>query len=162
MFCFKCGSDISAQDTVCPVCGAAVNRTEEGGPLPPQHKAVSFGDRAAAMGIDLLILLGVWFLLFQLVYTVSFYLLPVLFVFYFTWTVGGARQATLGQRCLKLKVVNTRTGGSVGYVRALVRALVTAVSIGVVGLGCALYFITDGRMLHDLISGTCVVLPEEK
>ena len=162
MFCFKCGSDISAQDSVCPVCGAAVNRTEEGGQLPPQHKTVSFGDRAAAMGIDLLILLGVWFVLFQLTYGVSFYLLPLLFLLYFTWTVGGVRQATWGQRCLKLKVVNTRTGGGVGYVRALVRALVMAISIGVAGLGCALYFITDGRMLHDLISGTRVVLPEEK
>ncbi len=162
MFCFKCGSDISAQDSVCPVCGAVVNRTEEGGQLPSQHKAVSFADRAAAMGIDLLILLGVWFLLFQWLYTVSFYVLPIIFLFYFTWTIGGVRQATWGQRCLKIKVVNTRTGGGVGYVRALIRAVVMAVSLGIVGLGCVLYFITDGRMLHDLISGTRVVSPGEK
>ena len=162
MFCFKCGSDISEQDRVCPVCGASVNRTEEVGQLPPQHKAVSFADRAAAMGIDMLILLGVWFLLFQLVYTVSFYLLPVLFLFYFTWSIGGVRQATWGQRCLKIRVVNTRTGGAVGYARALVRAAMLGVSIGVVGLGCVIYFITGGRMLHDLVSGTQVVSPLEK
>lgn len=162
MFCFKCGSDISDKDSVCPVCGAAVNRTEEGGQLPPQHKSVSFADRAAALGIDLLILLGVWFVLFQLTYAVSFYLLPPIFLFYFTWTVGGVRQATWGQRCLKIRVVNTRTGGAVGYVRALVRTLAMMVSIGVAGLGCVLYFIADGRMLHDLISGTRVVLPDEK
>lgn len=162
MFCFKCGSDISDKDSVCPVCGAAVNRTEEGGQLPPQHKSVSFADRAAALGIDLLILLGVWFVLFQLTYAVSFYLLPPIFLFYFTWTVGGVRQATWGQRCLKIRVVNTRTGGAVGYVRALVRTLAMMVSIGVAGLGCVLYFIADGRMLHDLISGTRVVLSDEK
>lgn len=162
MFCFKCGSDISAQDSVCPVCGAAVNRTEESGQLPQQHKAVSFADRAAAMGIDLLVLLGVWFVLFQLTYSISFYLLPVLFLAYFTWTVGGARRATWGQRCLKIEVVNTRTGGEVGYVRALIRALALTVSIGVAGLGCVLYFVTDGRMLHDLISGTRVISPGDK
>lgn len=162
MFCFKCGSDISPQDKICPVCGASVNSMEECGQLPAQHKAVSFGDRAAAFGIDLLILLGVWFVLFQFTYMVSFYLLPALFLFYFTWTVGGTRRATWGQRCLKIEVVTTRTGGEVGYVRALVRAVLLAVSIGLAGLGCVLYFITDGRMLHDLISGTRVVAPAEK
>ncbi len=162
MFCFKCGSDISAQDSVCPVCGAPVNHTDEGKPLPSQHKVVSFADRAAAMGIDMLILLGVWFVLFQLTYAASFYLLPAIFLFYFTWTVGGARRATWGQRCLKIEVVSTRTGGSVGYVRALIRAVVLVVSIGIAGLGCVLYFLTDGRMLHDLLSGTQAVSPSEK
>lgn len=157
MFCFKCGSDISAQDSVCPVCGAPVHSTEQSEPLSSQYKTVSFADRAAAMGIDVLILLGVWFVLFQFTYAISFYLLPGIFLFYFTWTVGGTHRATWGQRCLKIKVVNARTGAGAGYIRALIRALVLIVSIGVVGVGCALYFITGGRMLHDLISGTQVV-----
>lgn len=162
MFCFKCGADVSAQDTVCPVCGAPVNQTQESGQLPPLHKNVSFRDRAVAFGIDVLVLLLIWFVLFQFFLSLSFYLLPAIFVVYYTLCFGGKYAASFGQRCMRIRVVDTKTGGAPGYGKALLRAIMLAVSVGFLGLGCLLCFVTDGRMLHDMLSGTRVVFPEEK
>ncbi len=161
MFCFKCGADVSAQDTVCPVCGAPVNQTQASGDLPPAHREVSFRDRALSFAIDMLVMLGVWFVMFQFLYGVSFYLLPVVMLAYFTVTVGGQRAATFGQRCMKIRVVNTKTGGAPSYSKALLRAVFLLIAVGFLGLGCALYFVAGGRMLHDLVSGTRVVDPGE-
>lgn len=162
MFCFKCGADVSAQDTVCPVCGAPVNQTQEGGELPPMHQSVSFRDRAAAFGIDVLVMLVIWYVLFRFFYGISFYLLPVVFVGYYTVCFGAGHAASFGQRCLSMRVVNTKDGSHPGYLRAFLRAIVMAVSIGFVGLGCFLSFVTNGRMLHDIASGTQVVRPGKK
>ncbi len=162
MFCFKCGADVSAQDAVCPVCGAPVNQTQESGELPPAHREVSFRDRALSLAIDMLVMLGIWFVMFQFLYGISFYLLPIVLLAYFTGTVGGVRAASFGQRCLKIRVVDTRTGGAPGYSKALLRAVFLVISVGLLGLGCVLYFMTGGRMLHDLVSGTRVVDPGEK
>lgn len=162
MFCFKCGADISDRDTVCPVCGASVYQVQESGQLPPTHSAVSFRDRALSFGIDLLMLLVIWFGLSLVMYRVPFYLLTAIFVLYFTLTIGGPHAASFGQRCLKIRVVNTKTGQAPGYAKALLRALFLYLSVGVFGLGCVLFFITGESMLHDLISGTRVVHPNEK
>lgn len=162
MFCFKCGADVSAQDTICPACGAPVNQTQESGELPPAHQDVSFKNRALSFAIDMLVLLGVWFVMFQFLYGISFYLLPVAFLVYFTVTVGGPRAATFGQRCVRIRVVDTKTGGAPGYPKALLRAVMLMVSVAFLGLGCALYFIAGGRMLQDLASGTSVIHPGEK
>lgn len=162
MFCFKCGADVSAQDTVCPVCGAPVNQTPQGGELPPTHQSVSFRDRAAAFGIDVLAMLVIWFVLFRFFYGISFYLLPVVFVGYYTVCVGAGHAASFGQRCMGMRVVNIKDGGRPGYLKAFLRALVMAVSVAFLGLGCFLSFITNGRMLHDIASGTQVVRPSKK
>ncbi len=162
MFCFKCGADVTAQDTVCPVCGAPVNLTQDSGELPPAHREVSFRDRALSFAIDILVMLGIWFVMFQFLYDISFYLLPVAVLAYFTVTVGGVRAATFGQRCLKMRVVDTKTGRAPGYPKALLRGVFVLISVGLFGLGCVLYFVTGGRMLHDLVSGTRVVDPGEK
>lgn len=162
MFCFRCGADVSAQDKICPVCGASVNQTQESGPMPPLHKEVSFRERATAFGVDVLVLLLIWFVLFQFFLSLSFYLLPAVFVVYYTLCFGGKHAASFGQRCMRMRVVDTKTGGAPGYGRALLRAAVLSVSVGFLGLGCLLYFVTGGRMLHDILSGTRVVFPEEK
>ncbi len=162
MFCFKCGADVSDRDTVCPVCGAPIHQTQEGGELPPAHREVSFRDRALSFAIDMLVLLGIWFVMFQFLYGISFYLLPILFLVYFTVTVGGVRSASFGQRCMKIRVVDTKTGRAPGYPKAILRAVFLLVSVGIVGLGCILFFITGDRMLHDLVSGTRVIDPDEK
>jgi uncharacterized RDD family membrane protein YckC len=162
MFCFKCGADVSAQDTVCPVCGAIVNRAQESGELPPMHQSVSFRDRAAAFGIDVLVMLVLWYVLFRFFYGISFYLLPVVFVGYYTVCVGARHAASFSQRCMGMRVVNTKDGGHPGYLKAFLRALVMVVSIGLFGLGCFLSFVTKGQMLHDIVSGTQVVRPGKK
>ena len=162
MFCFKCGADVSAQDTVCPVCGAIVNQAQGSGELPPTHQSVSFRDRAAAFGIDVLVMLVLWYVLFRFFYGISFYLLPVVFVGYYTVCVGARHAASFGQRCMGMRVVNTKDGGHPSYLKALLRALVMVVSIGLFGLGCFLSFVTKGQMLHDIVSGTQVVRPDKK
>jgi uncharacterized RDD family membrane protein YckC len=126
------------------------------------HQSVSFRDRAAAFGIDVLVMLVLWYVLFRFFYGISFYLLPVVFVGYYTVCVGARRAASFGQRCMGMRVVNTKDGGHPGYLKAFLRALVMVVSIGFFGLGCLLSFVTKGQMLHDIVSGTQVVRPGKK
>ena len=158
VFCFKCGADLSEADSVCPVCGTAVNRSHQSGRIRQEDRDVSFGDRAASFGIDALVLLVVWYVLFRFFYTVSFYLLPIIFVAYFIISFGGRHGATFGQRCLKIRVVDTKTGEHPAWIRAILRGVLLVC----VPVGCLFYFVCKGRMLQDILSGTRVVYLGEK
>ena len=162
MFCFKCGADVSARDSVCPVCGASVNQTQKEKKLSSPYERASFSARATAFGLDVIILLLAWFVLFSFTFVISFYLLPILYLVYYTVTVGGRHAASLGQRWMNICVVDTKTGDHPGYVRAFVWAIASVLSVGAIGLGCFLCFITGGRMLHDLLSGTQTIEKPEK
>jgi uncharacterized RDD family membrane protein YckC len=64
--------------------------------------------------------------------------------------------ATLGHRLQNLRVIDLRTGGSLSYVRALVRAALKLL-IGIIGfLGMA--FTRRHQALHDLLTGSAVCI----
>jgi len=54
---------------------------------------------------------------------------------YFTAFIGAERGQTLGQMALGIRVVGLDTGGSIGYVRALIRWVVSLISAAVILLG---------------------------
>lgn len=74
--------------------------------------------------------------------------------------IGGGEGQTLGKRTLGIMVVDERTGGPIGYERALVRSLVLLLMV----LPCCLGLLSvlsarseRGRGWHDRVAGSVVV-----
>jgi len=77
---------------------------------------------------------------------------------YFTLTEGGPRGAGLGKRALGLRVVDQRTGGSIGYSRAFVRWLTQCVSAMFCFLGYFwMLWDPEKQCWHDKLAGDVVV-----
>ena len=78
---------------------------------------------------------------------------------YFTAFIGAERGQTLGQMALGIRVVGLDTGGSIGYVRALIRWVVSLISAAVILLGY-LWMLWDKekQCWHDKAANDVVVL----
>jgi len=78
---------------------------------------------------------------------------------YFTAFIGADRGQTLGQMALGIRVVGLDTGGSIGYVRALIRWVVSLISAAVILLGY-LWMLWDKekQCWHDKAANDVVVL----
>jgi uncharacterized RDD family membrane protein YckC len=79
---------------------------------------------------------------------------------YFTYFEGGASGQTLGKKLLGIRVIDLRTGGSIGYGRAFIRYVGRFVSAIVLLLGY-LWMLWDKekQTWHDKFAGS-VVVPE--
>ena len=77
---------------------------------------------------------------------------------YFTAFIGAERGQTLGQMALGIRVVGLDTGGSIGYVRALIRWVVSLISAAVFLLGY-LWMLWDKekQCWHDKAANDVVV-----
>ncbi len=77
---------------------------------------------------------------------------------YFTAMIGSERGQTLGQMALGIRVIDLDTGAPIGYVRALVRWVVSIVSAIVILLGY-LWMLWDGenQCWHDKAANDVVV-----
>src|SRR5436305_13039898 len=78
---------------------------------------------------------------------------------YFTAFIGAERGQTLGQMALGIRVVGLDTGGSIGYLRALIRWVVSLISAAVILLGY-LWMLWDKekQCWHDKAANDVVVL----
>ena len=117
-----------------------------------------FWQRFAAVVVDD-VLIGAFALLLILAfkrggYVVSFILAPL----YFTYYEGGASGQTIGKRMLRIRVVDTRTGASIGYGRGFVRYLGRLVSAFFLYLGY-LWMLWDPekQCWHDKFANDVVV-----
>jgi len=86
------------------------------------------------------------------VYQMFLYLESLLFFVYF-WTFKGQ---TLGMQVWRLQLIS-ESGHLLNPRQALVRFLVTTLSIGCFGIGFLWMLAPHGRALHDLLTGTRVV-----
>ena len=77
---------------------------------------------------------------------------------YFTAFIGAERGQTLGQMALGIRVVGLDTGGSIGYLRALIRWVVSLISAAVILLGY-LWMLWDKekQCWHDKAANAVVV-----
>lgn len=109
-----------------------------------------------------LVMLPLWllnlFTFFLLTAALAFLWAAPLFVIYYTLTVGSDLGATLGMRCLGLRVRDW-TGGKAGYLHAFIASALfwflvpmTGGLILLVGL-----FSDRRRQIHDMLSGTVVI-----
>ena len=146
MFCFKCGADVSAQDTVCPVCGASVNQVNE---TERDCAAVTFLDRVKAFGIDLLVIVCIWTALFIFLWGITPWLAAPIYVLYFSLSRG----TTVGMRKISARVIDEKTERPPTFLKSLIR---TAVLL-IFPVGFITFFFCKGSMLHDLVSGTRVI-----
>ena len=139
--------------------------------LPIPFVRASLGGRTLAYLLDIGFILaftGVLTLLITLIGIVTFGLgwtlfavLPASGILYSAITVGGARQSTIGQRMMGLRVVAPESGAHVDFITAAVHALLFYVAISTfllwcVDLGFGLMR-ADRRLGHDLLLGLAVV-----
>ena len=139
--------------------------------LPVPFVRASLGGRTLAYLLDILFILaftGLLTLLITLIGIVTFGLgwtlfavLPASGILYSAITVGGARQSTIGQRMMGLRVVAPESGARVDFITAAVHALLFYVAISTFLLWCVdLAFglmRADRRLGHDLLLGLAVV-----
>lgn len=139
--------------------------------LPVPFVRASLGGRTLAYLLDIVFILAFTGLLTLLITVIGlitfglgwtlFAVLPVSGILYSAITVGGARQSTLGQRMLGLRVVAPESGAPVDLVTAAVHALLFYVAVSTFLLWCAdLGFgllRSDRRLGHDLLLGLAVV-----
>ncbi len=85
-------------------------------------------------------------------------LTPLLSLAYFTILEGGPLGAGVGKRALGLRVVDKRTGGSIGYPRAFVRWLTQIISALCLFLGYLwMIWDPDRQCWHDKFAGDVVI-----
>lgn len=118
----------------------------------------SFGQRFGAGFIDGIIV-GIISLILRLVLGSTGQLVGALVgLAYTAYLEGGATGQSIGKRVLGIRVVDTRTGGPIGYGRGAVRWLVAIVSAIPIFLGY-FWMLWDGekQMWHDKASTSYVV-----
>lgn len=77
---------------------------------------------------------------------------------YLTVLEGGPRGQTLGKRALGIRVIDTQTGGPIGYGRAFVRAIGRYLSTIVILLGYFwMLWDRERQCWHDKLAGDYVV-----
>jgi uncharacterized RDD family membrane protein YckC len=132
-----------------------------GAPVPdgPSGPRAGFWRRVGATIVDALVLaipLAILFAIFDRAAAQALgTLLSYAYVVYFEGSPSGQ---TLGKRALGIRVIDFRTGGPIGYGRALVRAIVEIFSGLVVFLGY-LWMLWDGekQTWHDKAANSVVV-----
>ena len=131
-----------------------------------QFASARFPRRLGALFYDGLLILALWMIstlvviglndrqepLQGPVYQMFLYLESLLFFVYF-WTFKGQ---TLGMQVWRLQLIS-ESGHLLNPRQALVRFLVTTLSIGCFGIGFLWMLAPHGRALHDLLTGTRVV-----
>lgn len=129
------------------------------------------GTRCLAFLIDIAIIavltvvfgfavLFIGFLTFGLGWGLYFILGPATAILYSAFTVGGARQSTIGMRLMGLRVVTT-DGGRPDMIVAAAHALLFYVAAGtfvlwLIVVGVA-FLRRDRRLGHDLVTGLTVI-----
>jgi uncharacterized RDD family membrane protein YckC len=147
--------------------------TATAGGVPATARAAGLGGRLVAYLVDILILTGIFVLLWVailvlgiLTLTLGWWLWTLLFppligIAYSALTVGGPAQATIGMRMLGFKVVDAGTGGPVDKVTAAVHALLFYIGAGTFLLWVIDVLIglarDDRRLGHDLLVGVTLV-----
>jgi uncharacterized RDD family membrane protein YckC len=118
-----------------------------------------FWRRVAAVLIDGLIL-GVLYgvLLLVVDYGIAYLLYLVANYTYFTVLEGGPSGQTVGKRALRIRVIDFRAGGPIGYGRGFLRNIAKLLSGFVFGLGY-LWMLWDSekQTWHDKLATTVVV-----
>ena len=131
-----------------------------------QFRNAGFSRRLGACFYDGLLILALWMIstlvvigmndrqepLQGPVYQLFLYLESLLFFVYF-WTFKGQ---TLGMQVWRLQVIS-ESGHLLNPRQALVRFLITTLSIGCFGMGYLWMLAPHGRALHDLLTGTRVI-----
>ena len=127
----------------------------------PSGPRAGFWRRFAAYFIDAVILgivQGILTAIFSDNVGIAYVLSTAINWGYFTYFEGGARGQTVGKMALSIRVLDLKTGGSIGYGRAFIRQLVRIVSGLVIALGY-LWMIWDRekQTWHDKAAGSVVV-----
>lgn len=131
----------------------------EVGPLGAVPLA-TLGGRLAARLCDLALLFVPVYLVFAVVLgarTLSVVLISAGALVVYDALLTAKSGATPGKRIANIKVVRTGTGGPVGLGRAVLRALVCAVSGWLITAVFALVDERTHRGLHDRLTGTVVI-----
>jgi uncharacterized RDD family membrane protein YckC len=125
-----------------------------GGPSGPR---ANFGQRLAGYLIDAILTGVVVGILYQI--SVALYLIGLLgIIAYWVVLVGNARGQTVGMMALNIRVVDTATGGPIGYGRSFLRWLMMLIGAIPLYLGW-FWMIWDPQKQtwHDKVANTYVV-----
>jgi uncharacterized RDD family membrane protein YckC len=125
-----------------------------GGPSGPR---ANFGQRLAAYLIDGIATGVVVGILYQI--SVVLYLIGILgIIAYWVILVGNARGQTVGMMALNIRVVDTATGGPIGYGRAFLRWLMMLIGAIPIYLGWFwMLWDPQKQTWHDKVANTYVV-----
>jgi uncharacterized RDD family membrane protein YckC len=118
-----------------------------------------FGTRLGAFIIDILILsIPTFIVLVATDQTVANIVSTVLGIVYYTAFEGSATGQTLGKRALGIRVIDFRTGGRLGYGRALLRYIGRILSSIPIFLGYFwMLWDKENQTWHDKIANSVVV-----
>ncbi len=125
-----------------------------GGPSGPR---ANFGQRLAAYLIDA-ILIGVVVVALYYISTILYLIGGLGAIAYWVVLVGNGRGQTVGMMALNIRVVDTATGGPIGYGRAFLRALM--MWIGSIPLYLGWFWMlwdSEKQTWHDKVANTFVV-----
>ncbi|WP_028893701.1 RDD family protein [Syntrophorhabdus aromaticivorans] len=87
--------------------------------------------------------------------SIAFLSSTLLFLFYFTYlTMAGER--TIGKRIVGLRVVR-QDGSPLGFGQAFARCLIHVIALPFWPVSLLTAFLCDGRMVHDIMTGTRVI-----
>ncbi len=152
-------SDVTSQPGGPPGPAPPVPEAELQTASGPSGPRAGFWQRFGATIIDGLILV-VPYVIFLLIFdqALAYALSLIVDIAYFVSLEGGPTGQTLGKRALGIRVIDYRTGGSIGYPRALLRLVVEYISGLVVLLGY-LWMLWDRekQTWHDKAAGSVVV-----
>ena len=186
MFCPSCGKEVSKDNRFCPNCGAKLDdllvlenskETENANneidiDIDNKELYASAFRRMGAYLIDIFIFYIFIFILSFMLFSLGVFnendltvetshkldFIGILIAWlYFDLQESSTRQATLGQRLLKLKVVDYNFQ-KISFLRATGRHFAMFLSILPLFLGLVPIFFTKRRQtLHDMIAGTLVI-----
>jgi len=125
-----------------------------GGPSGPR---ANFGQRLGAYLIDA-ILIGVVVVALYYISTILYLIGGLGAIAYWVVLVGNARGQTVGMMALNIRVVDTQTGGPIGYGRSFLRALM--MWIGSIPLYLGWFWMLwdpQKQTWHDKVANTFVV-----
>ena len=125
----------------------------------PSGPRAGFWQRVGAQILDGLILAIPEIILLVLLDTAVAYALTLLISFaYYVYFEGGPTGQTIGKRVLGIRVIDLTGGRSIGYARALLRAVVEIFSAWVIALGY-LWMLWDRekQTWHDKAANSVVV-----
>jgi len=175
MFCPNCGTQLNQNDNVCPNCGKKIefikseietkdiNRLDEENPETYASGFARFG----AYLIDFVILFCITFVVIIILAIIGIpiyngdgnvdFVGIILGWLYFALQESSNYQATVGQRALKLKVVDYNFE-KISFLRATGRHFAQLISILTFMIGYLMIFFTKRRQaLHDMIAKTLVI-----
>ena len=125
-----------------------------GGPSGPR---ANFGQRLAAYLIDG-IALGVVLVVLYYISTVLYLIGFLGVIAYWVVLIGGERGQTVGMMALNIRVVDTNTGGPIGYGRAFLRLLMMWIGSIPIYLGWFwMLWDPQKQTWHDKVANTFVV-----